>query len=121
MKRLTTFFLWVFFLISFGLHAQSPDSIVVKKKSFKKVVMDSSLVENLTDTSIVSINKKLSKKGRKPEEDRFFYKVFKKDYPNPKTAMLLSFALPGTGQIYNRFIASCKILRNTSSFGTDIS
>lgn len=98
MKRLTIFFLWVFILTSFKLRAQVPDSISIKSAPFKKVILDSSFVENLADTTIIS----KKNKGRKPQEDRFFYKVFKKDYPNPKTAMLLSFALPGTGQIYNR-------------------
>lgn len=34
--------------------------------------------------------------------DGFLRRVFTKDYPNPKTALLLSFAFPGAGQAYNR-------------------
>lgn len=98
MKRPTIFFLWIFLMTSFGMRAQVVDSIPEQSKLFKKVVLDSNFVENLPDTSIINSKKK----GRKPQEDRFLYKVFKKDYPNPKTAMLLSFAIPGMGQIYNR-------------------
>jgi hypothetical protein len=36
------------------------------------------------------------------KKERFFYKVFKKDYPNPKMALYLSLAVPGGGQIYNK-------------------
>ncbi len=32
----------------------------------------------------------------------FVRRILTKDYPNPKTALLLSFALPGAGQAYNR-------------------
>ena len=105
MKRLTAFFLYLFLGTSPALHAQAPDSIAFKKEPFKKVLLDSSFVENLSDTTMMAMENdstKSSKKGRKPKEDRFLHKIFTKGYPNPKTAMLLSFALPGTGQIYNR-------------------
>jgi len=98
MKRPAIFFLWVFLMTSFAMRAQVSDSISVRKNPFKKIMLDSNFVENLPDTTNITDKKK----GRKPQEDRFLYKVFKKDYPNPKTAMLLSFALPGMGQVYNR-------------------
>lgn len=105
MKRLSIFHILLFLLASLNLQAQAPDSVAIQKKQYKKVKKKTVLDENVVDSTIVAIQNdsaKISKKGRKPQEDRFFYKVFKKDYPNPKTAMLLSFALPGTGQIYNR-------------------
>lgn len=32
----------------------------------------------------------------------FLYRTFKADYPNPKKALLLSLAIPGAGQLYNK-------------------
>jgi hypothetical protein len=36
-----------------------------------------------------------------PSKKRFFYRVFKENYPNPNMALYLSLAIPGGGQIYN--------------------
>lgn len=101
MKRLTIIFFWVFLTASFKLQAQVPDSVQTISNDSPSILLDSSFVLNSLDTTITN-QEKLSSKGRKPKNERFLYKVFNKDYPNPKTAMLLSFALPGTGQIYNK-------------------
>ncbi|MFT5166776.1 MAG: hypothetical protein ACI8P3_002008 [Saprospiraceae bacterium] len=64
-------------------------------------------VSTLTDSlSIVSPVTTLvasdSIKETKTKTKKSLRDFFKKDYPNPKKAMLLSFAIPGAGQIYNK-------------------
>jgi len=90
MKRFIFFFSLIFGTIV--IQAQVPDSL--------------SMIEKTTDVQDVSIVEKApilqDSTKKKARKDRFLYRVFNKDYPNPKTAMLLSFALPGTGQIYNK-------------------
>lgn len=36
------------------------------------------------------------------QDNGFFYRLLKEDYPNPKRAALFSLIIPGTGQIYNK-------------------
>ena len=36
------------------------------------------------------------------KREGFFYRYFAKKYPNPRVAALLSFVLPGAGQVYNK-------------------
>lgn len=98
-KKIT--FLFFSLLFFGGIGAQVPDSL--KKKVIPKISAQDTLV-NL-DTANIAQNlpiKKEKKKNRKPEEQRFLYKVFKKNYPNPKMALFTTMAVPGLGQIYNK-------------------
>jgi hypothetical protein len=38
----------------------------------------------------------------KTKKERFLYRIFVKNYPNPDMALYLSLAIPGAGQIYNK-------------------
>ncbi len=38
----------------------------------------------------------------KVKKERFLYRLFVKDYPNPNMALYLSLAIPGAGQLYNK-------------------
>ncbi|MDO8366623.1 MAG: DUF5683 domain-containing protein [Saprospiraceae bacterium] len=83
----------------FQAFAQKPDSLQVvgadsvSPPSFFPIDRDSlfKAEPGYPDTLVL----KEKKKG-------VVYKVFTKGYPNPRTAALLSFALPGAGQAYNK-------------------
>lgn len=100
-KTLNIFFALVFLV---DLSAQVPDSIyqIPSKISADTIPtlpnnppMENIGLDSINTTSADSLETKPKKQG-------FLYRVWKEDYPNPKKAMLLSFALPGTGQIYNK-------------------
>ncbi|MBK8966128.1 MAG: DUF5683 domain-containing protein [Saprospiraceae bacterium] len=76
-----------FFSASLG-RAQQPDSLSVPVDTLASPVVDTPAVEPDTAAG-----------ARKPG---FIRRIFTKDYPNPKTAVLLSLALPGAGQAYNK-------------------
>lgn len=72
-----------------------PPSSSIDTSVFKTVLVetvDSNQIVN-ADTSLLIIQPKKKKKLKG---------FFKKDYPNPKKAMLMSFIIPGSGQIYNK-------------------
>lgn len=84
------------------LFAQEPDSTQVPvdpmvsdsinaQREKSKLVAGQSKVLVLPDSSVA-----LGK------SEGFFYRYFVKKYPNPRIAALLSFVLPGSGQIYNK-------------------
>lgn len=90
-----------------NLSAQTLDSLPPVRDSLSDVVADTLLIRNkkskinsgagqnvvitAADTSIVPIKR-----------ESFFYRYYTKKYPNPRTAALLSFVLPGAGQAYNK-------------------
>lgn len=49
-----------------------------------------------TDTAVLKTDSAKAKKRG------FLYRVWRKDYPKPKNALLLSLAIPGAGQLYNK-------------------
>ena len=86
-------------LILGSIFAQNPDTLQIPpvdslqqlRLLSKKDKMSRTAVEQ-TDTTTLT---KTAKKG-------FARRVFSKNYPNPRTAALLSFILPGAGQAYNK-------------------
>jgi hypothetical protein len=94
------FLLLITICLSSVLCAQSRGE-VQRQKSEQEVLSDSiRLPSELVQDSIKQTKKKLSLK--KPDFlSRDFYR-YKDGYPNPKASLFLSFALPGTGQIYNK-------------------
>ncbi|MFN0013769.1 MAG: DUF5683 domain-containing protein [Saprospiraceae bacterium] len=81
MKKNRFFFLFVLIgQLATGLKAQQPDTLAPPPAT--------PLVVTHADTM--------------PPKPGFFKRVFTKNYPNPSTAVLLSLALPGAGQVYNK-------------------
>jgi len=79
--------------------AQKPDSLQVVG------------VDSISPPSFFPIRRDSFPKAQKMASDTLVfkakkkgvaYRVFTKGYPNPRTAALLSFALPGAGQAYNK-------------------
>jgi uncharacterized protein DUF5683 len=83
----------IFFLITFSIRAQEE----VETDSLS-IVTDSTDIASPVSTLVLSD----STKEVKVKSKKTLRGFFKKDYPNPKRAMLLSFAIPGAGQIYNK-------------------
>lgn len=52
--------------------------------------------------SLATVKDSLATDSVAPKKRRFFYRVFKENYPNPNMALYLSLAVPGAGQIYNK-------------------
>ncbi|MEM9822988.1 MAG: DUF5683 domain-containing protein [Bacteroidota bacterium] len=91
MKRTLTFIALFLFTLSIPLLSQAPDSLNQR--------VDSILVDGgeVLPPPIVLRDTSQSKKKR-----GFIKRWFKDDYPSPKKATLMSLALPGSGQIYNK-------------------
>jgi len=86
-------------LICFQISAQKPDSLQVVA------------VDSISPPSYFPIKRDSFAKDQKMASDTLVfkakkkgvvYRVFSKGYPNPGTAALLSFVLPGAGQAYNK-------------------
>lgn len=78
-----------------GLQGQIPDSILEKQAVPAVNVTFDSVPAVSTITPVPSDSVIVKKRG-------FIGRIFKEDYPNPKKALLLSLAVPGGGQIYNK-------------------
>ncbi len=99
--------IFLFCTIAHLLKAQIPDSLSLQKDSIPAVVADSIKVQkirtgavagNLQQPQIAVADSATVARKR----ESFFYRNFTKKYPNPRTAALLSFILPGAGQAYNK-------------------
>jgi len=98
MKKILLFLIgYSFAVVSFGQNT-SLDQSKLQGQQISTDSLDSNQTIN-ADTSLQV------KKARDLQLPTFFTKEFyayKNGYPNPKASLFLSFALPGTGQIYNR-------------------
>jgi len=99
MIRMKLFFAALAVLYCFQVFAQKPDSLQVvgldsiSPPSFFPIKRDPYIKDEKIAADTVVFEAK--KKG-------VAYRLFTKGYPNPRTAALLSFALPGAGQAYNK-------------------
>ena len=84
-------------VLCFQLLAQKPDTLQVpgsdSPPSFFPIKRDTLLKDKQAVPDTLVLTEK--KKG-------VIRRVFSKNYPNPRMAALLSFALPGAGQAYNK-------------------
>ena len=98
MKKILLFLIgYSFAVVSFGQSTSLDQS-----KLQRQQISTDSLDSNQTITADTSMP---VKKARDLQAPKFFTKEFyayKNGYPNPKASLFLSFALPGTGQIYNK-------------------
>ena len=81
----------LFFFILAGpvASAQQPDSLPSTPNTLR---ITTDTLQPKIDTLAQDIEKKPG----------LMHRILKKDYPNPKTAVFLSLAVPGAGQMYNR-------------------
>jgi Family of unknown function (DUF5683) len=88
-------------MATFGVFAQMPpDSVLQKKPNLKeKLAMAEAASDSLSPPA--QKNKLLSTVWKKTEGVRNVFN-FKKDYPSPKRAAVLSAIVPGLGQVYNK-------------------
>lgn len=74
--------LFLFCWLAATVNAQQPDTLAPQP-------------DTLPAAAVATVQGKTGKEG-------LLYRVFTKDYPNPKTAAFMSLVLPGSGQVYNR-------------------
>lgn len=93
--------------LTLKIGAQQPDSIVVQRDSVPDLVSDTLSKQKKRDASVAGPPKSAvlvlpDSSIVRGQRESFFYRYFEKKYPNPRTAALLSFILPGAGQAYNK-------------------
>ena len=92
--------------------AQIPDSVKQKYFQNKQDTSGVSQLLNRADTiaiptlpdSLLAVSDTLSgkKKKKAPKTDGLWHRIWRQDYPNPKKALIMSFVVPGSGQMYNK-------------------
>jgi Family of unknown function (DUF5683) len=99
--------IYFFCTLAFLIKAQQPDSLSLHRDSIPAVVSDSLVAQKkrtggisapLQQPQIAAPDSAAVAKKR----ESFYARHFTKNYPNPRTAALLSFILPGAGQAYNK-------------------
>lgn len=91
------------------LSAQTPDSIPANKRrggavqtSKDTVPVIAPVVVAVADTSGAGPDSTLVAADSTKKRSNFVVRFIRKDYPNPRKALLFSLVLPGAGQAYNR-------------------
>lgn len=97
-------------VVSSGFSQSPPDSVVQKlfqnsqdTSAVDKLLAQLDTIPSQVDSNLVMIDTLSKKEKRKRDRKQgLWYRIWKQDYPNPKKALLLSFAVPSGGQIYNK-------------------
>lgn len=102
-RKIFTGLLWL--LLSAAALAQQPDTLTSRRRGDAKAAVDT--IIPLTSDSIKQIAQinpadSLVADSVKARRGNFVTRFFTKNYPNPRTAFLMSLVLPGAGQAYNR-------------------
>ncbi len=103
MRRLTLIFLCGF--LAQIIIAQQPDSLPAPRNPASNVALDTAVTLNKKLKMAPGANQVLvlpDSTAVSSKSTSFFQRYFVKKYPNPRTAALLSFILPGAGQAYNK-------------------
>lgn len=86
-------------IIWVSLTAQTPDSLQIPSVDSLQQIRVLSKKDKIAKTEAIPVDTATLVKAKKTG---FARRVFTKNYPNPRTAALLSFILPGAGQAYNK-------------------
>lgn len=86
-------------IIWVSLTAQTPDSLQIPSVDSLQQIRVLSKKDKIAKTEAIPADTATLVKAKKTG---FARRVFTKNYPNPRTAALLSFILPGAGQAYNK-------------------